>query len=324
MRTIGIEAANSFVKIKSDRGETAYLNTVRLRKDSEEAFLGASKGGPVRLKYNGKSYTVGDYRDYLSSSGRDGDRYASEQYKLENVLGIAQFIDNGDEVRVVTGLPSKHYSEESRSVVEGQLLGEHTVHVDGAPRTFTVKEVHVILQPLGTLTHLLIKDDGTVRQEGLALTKTGKRSVVVDIGWGTTDVAVLEGSNLLEYFGLDTAMLEAYEGILERLELRNEITPFEAEQQLRGGSVIEYGGESYDAEQIRTDVLKSTARSIISKLKNRISLEPFDAVVFTGGGVAALIENIKEAAIDIPNAVPVREPQMANARGYYAYGIYNN
>lgn len=328
MRVIGIEAANSFVKSKSDRGEVVYLNTVRQRAESEEVFIKSETfgqaGGSTRYKYDGRTYTVGDFTDFLSSSGRDEDRYGREQFKIENLLGIAQHVENGDEVRVVTGLPAKHYSDKSRDIIAKSLKGSHTVYVDGKPRTFDVKEVLVILQPLGTLTHLLIKDDGTPRAEGLELTKAGKKSLVVDIGWGTTDVAIMEGSSLLEYFGIATAMLETYENVLIKLGLRNEITPFELEHQLREGSVVTYGGKEYPTRDLLEVVLRDTADSILSKIKNRISLEPFDAVIFTGGGVAALLDYLKEAVIDIPNAVPVKDSQMANARGYYAYGIYND
>lgn len=327
MRTVGIEAANSFVKSKSDKGEVTYLNTVRQRTETEELVFAGSdvfgRSGGERYKYDGRTYTVGDFTDFISSSGRDEDRYSRDQFRLENVLGIAQHVENGDEVRVVTGLPAKHYSDSSRNTIVNGLTGTHTVFVDGSPRTFEVKDVQVILQPLGTLTHLLIRDDGSPRSEGIELTKTGKKSLVVDIGWGTTDVAIMEASSLMDYFGIDTAMLEAFESILVKLGLRNEITPFELEHQLRDGSVVSYGGRKYPAADIIELVMQDTAASIVSKIKNRISLEPFDAVIFTGGGVAALHDYLKAAVIDIPNAIPVKDPQMANARGYYAYGVYN-
>src|SRR5690606_37347940 len=96
------------------------------------------------------------------------------------------------------------------------LGGTHTVYVNGTPRTFEIVDVKVLLQPLGTLTHLLIDEHGDIRKEGLGLTRADKRSVIVDIGWGTTDVALMQGSNLVDYFGVDTAMQDAYELILNR------------------------------------------------------------------------------------------------------------
>ena len=321
MKVVGIEAANSFVKVKSRKGETAYLNTVREHFAKEESFLTGVPNGLNVFRYDGSIYTVGDIHDYLSSSSRDGDKYDMFQYKLENLLGIAQHVDNGDRIRVVTGLPSEHYSEDLKNKVISNLQGRHTVYVNTEPRTFEIVDVKVILQPLGTLTYLLIDENGYIRNEGVGLTRADKRTVIVDIGWGTTDIALMQGPNLVDYFGIDTAMLEVYEQILDHHGLRSKLTPFQAEYQLKLGDDLEYGGIKYPTGILAKEVRANVASSILTKLKNRVKLEEYDAVIFTGGGVSALYENIRMAALSIPNALPIQEPQMANARGYYAYGI---
>lgn len=321
MKVVGIEAANSFVKIKSALGESSYLNTVREHFDGEEEFIPTGDKGETRFKYDGHTYSVGTIFDYTSSSARDSDKYATPQYKLENLLGIAQHVRNGDEIRVVTGVPSEHYSEETIETIKNQLLGAHTVHVDGDPRTFDIKDVRVILQPLGTLTHLLVDEKGDIRSEGRLLTRADRRTVIVDIGWGTTDIAIMEGTNLVKYFSIEPAMQDAYESILARVGLTSKITPFQAEYQLKQDDIITYGGVTYPARAIKEDAFENNAQAIISKLKNRLKLETYDAVIFTGGGVSALYDYIREVALSIPNSVPIKDPQMANARGYYAYGL---
>lgn len=319
MKVIGIEAANSFVKSKSAKGEIVYLNTVREHSNKEETLLQVAKSSDM-FKYDGRSYTVGSVNDYLSSSARDEDKYRSSQYKLENLLGIAHHVENGDELLVVTGVPSAHYSDDIAKQVREQLLGTHTVYVNKEPRTFEIKKVNVMLQPIGTIMSVLLKEDGEYRNGALDMISTGRTSVVVDIGWGTTDVAIMDGADLTDYFGLGTSMLDAYEGILDAFDLRSKMTPFKAEAQLRAGDNLSYGGIDYNAADKQVEIFERTAQTIVSKLKNRLQLETYDNVIFTGGGVTALLDHLTEAALDIPNAIKIKDPQLANTRGYYALG----
>jgi plasmid segregation protein ParM len=329
MKVVGYEAANSFVKIKSEKGETAYLNSLRERIEPVEDVYGGTFGNKSSLnfyKYDDVTYTAGDIYDAKSSSARDSDRYGTYEYKVESLIAIAQHIDNGDEVKVVTGLPAKDYKkQECHDKLSKNLRGTHTVYIGKEPRTFEIKEVKTILQPLGTLTALMFNDDGTPKEQGLKLSR--QRVVVVDIGFGTTDVAVLEGGNLIDSFGVDVAMFDAYDRILKKVGLENDLTTFQMESYVRKAIkdnrkvTFEYGGVEYDVTDETKKSLQITAGSIVSGVKNRIALDKFDATVFTGGGVLALRSNLKHQLEDVPNAVPVGSPQMANARGNYIYGV---
>jgi plasmid segregation protein ParM len=328
MKIVGFEAANSFVKIKSDKGEDAYLNTLRERHDLGEDLYEGAFGRATALnwfKYNGIIYTTGDTYEARSSSARDSDRYGTEEYKVESLIAIAQHVENGDEVKIVTGLPAKDYKKQScHDDLVRNLIGTHTVYVGKEPRTFEIVEVRSILQPLGTLTFLMLNEDGSPKEQGVKLAK--QRKVVVDIGFGTTDVAILEGTTLIDSFGVDVAMLDAYERMLKKLDLHNDLTPFQMEKAVRaaksGKVTFEYGGREYDATDAAAESLRITAGNIISRVKNRIALDKYDATIFTGGGVLALYDHLKHQLEGVPNAVPVREPQMANARGNYIYGKY--
>jgi plasmid segregation protein ParM len=323
MKVIGYEAANSFVKIKSDKGEEAYLNTLRERSEVEELVyadgtFGKSNSDKSRYKVEGRTFTRGDIYEAQSSSSRDSDRYGSEAYKLESLIAIAGHVDNGDEVKLVTGLPVKDYHSKAEDMLAESLLGTHTVFVDKEPKTFTIEEVRNVLQPLGTLTFLMLNEDGSPKDGGIKLAK--QRKVVVDIGFGTTDIAILEGTTLVDSFGVDVAMLDMYERILKKLKLQNDMTPFQIEQALRAGTLLHHGGREFDAAAAYEEARKVTASTIVSRVKNRISLDKYDASIFTGGGVTALRGELKHLLEDVPNAVPVREPQLANARGYFIYG----
>lgn len=327
MKVIGFEAANSFVKIKSEKGEDAYLNTLRERYEEGEDVYGDTFGARQKreyFKYNDILYTKADVHDADSSSARDSDRYDSEAFKLESLIAIAQHVDNGDSVKVVTGLPGKDYKkDDAHADLAANLKGTHTVWVGNDCRTFEIKDVMTILQPLGTFTYLMLNEDGSAKPLGLKLSK--QRVVIIDIGFGTTDIAILEGTTLIDTFSLDVSMFDAYNRILKKHGLDDIVDAFEIEKVIRetekGERVIfSHGGVEYDLEDAKNESFKRIADRIVRGVKKRVSLDKYDASIFTGGGVLALYDNLKVELEDVPNAVPVREPQMANARGYYIYG----
>ena len=327
MKVIGFEAANSFVKIKSERGEDAYLNTLRERHDLGEDIFGEESAPKEFFKYNDIIYTKGDTRNMQSSSARDSDRYATEEFKIESLIAIAQHVDNGDQVKVITGLPAKDYkNQKTHDTIARQLLGQNTVWVGKEPRTFEVMEVRTILQPLGTYTFLLMNEDGSLKEQGLKLSRQNK--VIIDIGFGTTDVAILEGGEMVDHFGIGVSMFDVYDRMLTKLGLKNSLSHLQMERLVRQAEkekkplVIEYGGREYEAEDIKKESMRIVAGRIITGLKNRVSLDSYDAAIFAGGGVLALYDHLKVLLEEIPNAVPVKHPQMSNARGFYIYGKY--
>ena len=332
MKVIGVEAANSFVKTKSEGNESAYLNTLRERLEIGEDLYGNAFGNTKKrefYKYNGVIYTKGDVHDAKSSSARDSDRYDSESYKIEMLIAIAEHVENGASVKAVTGLPAKDYKkDEIHGKIVNALKGTHTVYVGNEPRTFEIKDVMVILQPLGTLTFLMLNEDGSPKPQGLKLAK--QRKIIVDIGYGTTDVAILEGTTLIDSFGVDVSMFDAYDRILKKLGLENDVDAFEVEKVIREASknkteaILEHGGKEYKLDELKNETFKLVTDRIVRGVKRRVSLEKYDASIFTGGGVLALYDHLKANLEDVPNAVPVRAPQMANAVGYYIYGLNKN
>lgn len=324
LKAVGMEVANSFVKVKSYKGEGVYLNTIKEHfEDEEQAFFGSLSDGTrkKRFKYQGRLWSIGETRGGVSSSGRDSDRYATDSYKAQAMIALAQFVESGDELKVVTGLPANHYRKQNAEhLVEEALRGEHVVTVDGNPVKFNVRQVVPVLQPMGTLYYLMLNDDGTPRPDARRLRDAYK--AIVDIGFGSTDVAILDGAELVEYFVVNVSMVNAYERILRTVKLQNELTPLEAEQQLREQDALSFGGRTYDVEEIKRNAFKTTASEIIAGVKNRVSLERMDATIFTGGGVKALYSGLRDQLENVPNAVPVKDPQPANARGFWLYGMY--
>jgi plasmid segregation protein ParM len=322
---IGFEAANSFVKICSDREEEVYPNTVRKIEVFEQEFDVIDKVKEDKeFRFEGNTYVVGERTmNFLSSSSRNIDRYKSSQYRLESILAIARHVRNGDDVIAVTGLPAAHYnSPTAKNDIIESLKGDYSLAINNVRTDFTISKVHVVLQPVGTITALVIDNDLTIKDK--ALMKATK--CVIDIGWGTSDVAIMDGMKIIDTIPVDIAMRDAYESIekgikKEYADLRDYTFDWlKLEDQLREGDTFRpYLGKEYDVKKIKKDAFEYTANAIMAKIKNRVTLNDFEATIFTGGGIQSLSTFMK-SNLEGVNALRVSEPQKMNARGFYIYG----
>lgn len=330
VKVVGFEAANSYVKSRSAKGKITYLNALKERFDHEEIVQIKNKVGVQAddrpedklFKFEGKMYTVGDALDANFSTARDADRYSSPFYRIASILAVAQHAENGDKILAVTGVPANHYRNETvYKDIKDALIGVHTVVINGEVRTFEIVDVKIILQPMGTMYSLIINEDGTYTEHGQDL-EEARQKVIIDIGFGSTDVAILDGMTLKNSFAIDHSMVDAYIRIQQKLGLTNKKEPLEIEQDLKRSVIIRHGGISYDATEAKAEAFEITAQTIIAKVKNRVKLEDFDYVIFTGGGVEALYQPLKGHLVGVPNAVKVGDAQGANAEGYYLFGIF--
>lgn len=323
MTILSLENANSFVKIKSPKGEEAYVNTSRQVGEGEEHVLNADSKQAI-YKIDGKRYVVGERRDSsnVSSGGRDNDRYSSDRFRVELLIGIARHVENDQKVKLVTGLPATHYHDGvSADRIVKSVKGEHTVHVNGKAKTFEIEDVKVLLQPVGTLMSYLFEEDGTKKRPN----EMDTYKAIIDIGWGTTDVAIVDGMKITKTIGVNEAMLDAYRMIRDGIQAEYGTTRgipslLFLEEKLRNEDEFTAGGIEYKCGQIKKEAFASTASSIMGKLQNEgITLKDFDKVIFTGGGVTALAEHIGSQLEDV-NASRMSEAQLANVKGFYTYG----
>lgn len=323
---IGYEVANSFVKIRSRRGEDIYPNTLR-RIEPFEMDLDLQSGRPRYTYYTiGKdTYVAGErsLKTDISSSSRDSDRYDTPEFFAESLIAISQHAEHEDELVIVTGLPVNHFQDgKSKEKLLRLLGGEHRIYVNGRIKTFYIRKVLVILQPIGTLTSLIFDLDGFIVNQKLV--KTTK--VIIDIGWGTTDVAILDGLRLIRQEPVDMAMLDAYLNIeramrheFDYIKDRN-IPLFKLEEQLRDSDSYIGWDQKFNVKAIKARAFEITASTIMSQIKNKVTLSDYDQIIFTGGGVSALKIYLKAQLEDKKNIYMPSNTQMANATGFYVYG----
>lgn len=332
LKYIGFEAANSYVKSKSDTKEETYLNTRKVVPRFRENVFGeaGSNKQVYRVNWDPNSYTVGDV-DGLSSSSREHKRYGKESYKLESLIAISRHVDTDDTVKAVTGLPGNHYRiQEAKDDIKNQLEGEQIIYVNDKAKVFHIEKVIPVLQPLGSLFYLMLDTNGQYRGDIGAKLARGKK-LIVDIGFGSTDIAVLEGFDLVQTEGLNYSMYNAFDFIDKRLKDQYPIletqdyTLFELDDAIRYKDGIFYkAGKSYDLKSWKEDAFADVARQIMDKITNKYNPTQYDFVIFTGGGVPALDKYLSRYVKSDNVHTIDGKSQAANSIGYYIYAKYGN
>ncbi|MCJ8010137.1 ParM/StbA family protein [Paenibacillus sp. KQZ6P-2] len=330
---IGVDVANSFVKIASfSHNEDlldSYPNTRRVVNPFEEKTdVLAPQTKETIYEIDGRAYTVGERgSNLITSSMGDIERYTSQGYIDETLIALAKHTKNGEDVIFCGGVPALHnYNKEMKTKLKELLTKRHTVIINGYPVTFIIRKSYILLQPLGVYMAVVYDSKGNMVQPDLAQEDT----LIIDIGWGTTDVAIMRGSTLIRALDGGKAMNFAYKQILDGLrklypELHAEkITTLHMEEQLRHGDKFSWGNTEYDCSEIKKIAFDITAGAIIEEVKRGVAdegmtLRSFKSVIFAGGGLLSLSKYFKPYTESFNNVKVPNNSQMASAIGF---GIY--
>lgn len=338
-KIIAFESANSFVKVFSDGRSVTYPNTVT--KAPKESFtIGTSRDEETVYTVNGQRVCVGQTHDYRSSSSDSVSRYSSPSYYTEAIIAISHFAKDGDKLTVVTGLPSDHYRDRDTATkaIEETLQGSHAIMVNDEEIEFTITKVIVTLQPLASFFYSAIDEYGEESTEMLERFNDSE-TMVIDIGWGTTDIAVCRGYGLVEYETIDTSMKTAYANMLDiaRDEAKRKgdakfptapIKLLDLEKQVRKNMKYKFANVDYPMKDIHDRVMKQTASDIYTEVNNFNNIGKYTTVLLTGGGTRALLPHLVPLLNDpktgelYDNVFVVDDAQLANVKGYYVFAKY--
>lgn len=320
MKYIGLEAANSNVKLVTLNNEDVYINSLKRVPMQLESLPGVDgkESKTFRLDGDSDAYVLRQADGDMSTS-RDTDRYNSKFYKLQMLFAIANNVENGDEVVISTGLPSRHYKNKDAIQSIRSLIGTHKVFVSNVPKVFSINNVKIILQPIGTVLDRIFDKDGQYKDDNSASIQTSK-ILVVDIGWGTTDIAEIEDMKLTRHEGLNIAMMDMYTHVNSHFLSDNAIlvdgqkSLIELDVSYRTNKTINIWGATYDLTKYFDDAINYLSQMLISKIKSSaFSFGEYDYVFFTGGGADVLWGKLEKG----PNILKANDAQMANARGFY-------
>lgn len=272
---LGIDIGYSATKLVGQYTELKFASIVGTGRERNYV---SEKSGDMELEYQGQRYFIGDLakrESWDATMAFDRNKVNHMNTKLLLLAALGQV--SKSEVWLTTGLPISDYREQRR-LLSRTLPCDYRFKLNGMEHFVTIKDALVFPQALGAL--FAVSDR----------IKCNKRTGIIDIGFKTTDFAVLEDGLIYNdrlSRSIDTGISTAYEM-----------------------TAAERNIDFMDVEVGDEKALQAVAIKIQDSIKRVWRDIHFDAVYLCGGGGIALKDYFPDAIL-LPNA------QFKNAEGFY-------
>lgn len=295
-----------------------------------ESLLPSQAAQPRHFAIGGEEIFVGELAE-TQSRGRgftlDHAQFIAKYAKPLALAGLAPYVEHGDPVRLVTGLPISFFRK-YKDALTTLLQQRHTVTVvqaNGAreDKTIYIEKVRVVPQPFGSLFNLMLDGQGKVLNQRFVTEKIG----VIDIGFRTTDFTVSDKTRYSERGSLstDSGMSVAYNAIANLLHEKSgtQVELYRLYEAVTRG-VIKIKGQKYDLTSLAQHAYNQLATRIATEA-NRLWADDWDidAIIITGGGGTTLAPylqtQIEGEVLPMPAEVDAR---LNNVTGYWKYGVH--
>jgi len=227
-------------------------------------------------------------------------------------------VQHGDaiHVRIATGLPVDHMRDAAE--LKAVLFGQHFIQTDAVEMVANIGEVMVMPQPYGTLYAQTLTPEGDINP-GHTYTRTG----VCDVGTYTVDLALDDDGMYIDVesgsaeSGVHTA-LERIDAALERDYSQK--MPYKTVEEVLQTSCFRASGEIVDYGAVVREALEPLRSATLSLIGEKWKAgKTVDVIYLSGGGANFVHETVSEA---YKQTRLVRQPQLANARGYLNYAHF--
>ena len=328
-RVIGIDVANSTIKVWTDNGEhIEYRNTVREINDAGLVY--SFKTNYQMYVLDKEVYEVGDL-SAMGSGGRGKSRYNSNAFRTEALIGITSVLKPGtnDKIRVVTGLPSALSKNAAvAEEIKKSLIGKFSIksvkwdQVDDI--TFEIVDVIVVPQPLGTLYNFVYDEKtGNLDQKLLS-----QRALVVDIGWGTTDLAVLEESRVRGTFGFEIGVSDYIANLQEEANDKMPeasiyaLNPHQFDVALLESTTVETPFGKFDLAKLSEKHKEIQARRVYEAVMSLgLEFTKLYRIILSGGGALQYEKYLRQFFND-PRLIIQKDAVTANSKGFHLLGQF--
>lgn len=344
LRVIGTDDGHDTIKVCYgwDQANKSWLygyHKSRAVKGLEQVMAVSSSGTAGAAYSTGdEHFTIADGQSLLRSLDTRMVNYALSP--LNRVLvnhALAECGLGDTSVYLVTGLPVDQYYRDgmpNAELIDAKIanLSTPVVRIGKGAGLANIVKQGVVSEAIGAFYDALIKHDGTFDEEIEKL--ISRRPVgVVDMGGKTTDIAVVSENVRSVYSdrsGTDEiGVLELLDKVGERIKAEFKLnakppTPY-VEEACRTMQ-YELFGEVKDVSHI----VKPTCRDYLARVKNFAVSKVGDgsdlgAILFVGGGAALILSALGLEAFSTiyqGRILIAKEPEYANARGMWKYGMY--
>ncbi len=334
MEYIGLDIGFGFTKVTNGNESKVFKSVVGEANEIQfqDSLIKAVGGdGPVlHAEIEGSTYFLGELAERQSavrSFTLDQNQLMSRYAKTLALTALANIVEDGNAIRVVTGLPINAYRRHKDDLAQ-LLMGKHCVrltNVVGEERevNFTIDRVRVIPQPFGSVFNLMLNDLGKVTDRRFLEEKVG----IIDVGFRTADYTICDRTQYSERGSRtsDAGISQAFKIIAGALQEKSGVNVelYRLYEAVERGS-IKIRGKNFGLKRITEQAMTQLAGQIASDVNGLWADDwDIDHVVITGGGGGALktfLEPLIEGEmLAIESSTDMR---LNNVFGYRKYAAH--
>lgn len=254
----------------------------------------------TKVEFEDKKYTIGTGNLALGET-----RYDSVLYDLCLLNAVHQSLPDVETVstNVVVGLPPQYYESKIRDTLEKRLndLETQKIKIDDKEIAITINKAAVFCE-----SAIVFSNPEEYRE---------KKTLVIDVGGGTTDISQFNGLELVNYTTTKLGMLKLDEDIRPIFN-SHENANFnkDAIEEIIGKDTVTIRGDKKDIKY-----LEDIVRAHVTEICNTVNAG-FDTdydIKIIGGGASKLIKYFKE---QYKNAEVPENNRYINAKTYETIG----
>ena len=331
MQIIGADIGFGYTKCSDGRRTQIFKSVVgeATEVQFDEAIIESAEDGlPRHIEIDGEAFFVGELAEQ-QSRGRgftlDPQQFIAKYARPLALTAIAPYVEDGNPVRLVTGLPISFFRKQHGAMVQLLQKRHQVTLVDRKgqriEKNIQIDRVQVIPQPFGSVFNLMLNDMGKATNETFLQEKIG----IIDVGFRTADYTISHKTKYLERGSLssDAGISSAYTAIANLLNEKSGVTVelYRLYEAVSKG-VIKIRGKRYDLTKIVDKAFGQLASKIAADV-NQLWVDDWDidTIVISGGGGAVLAPYLQPLlegeVVPMPEGVDAR---MNNVRGYVKYG----
>lgn len=332
MKILGADIGFGYTKATDGRLFQIFKSIVGEASDVQfaEALLPTQAAQPRHFEIGGQGIFVGELAE-AQSRGRgftlDPGHFITQYAKNLALAAIAPYADNGDPIRLVTGLPISFFRRH-KDQLTALLQARHPITVVQAngqreEKTIAIDRVRIIPQPFGSMFNLMLNDIGKPSSQRFLSEKIG----IIDIGFRTADYTISDKTRYSERgsASTDSGISAAFTAIANVLQEKSGVTIelYRLTEAVTRG-VIKIKGKRYDLTKVVEQAYTQLATKIAVEV-NRLWADDWDmdAIVITGGGGATLAPFLAPMLEgEVLPQVADQDARLNNVFGYWKYGVH--
>jgi len=238
-------------------------------------------------------------------------------------IGIFNDNDNVRIKRLILGLAPGHYSQDNITHMKRKALQGVEFAANNKWHRFSAGNVKILPQGSGAFFTETLTDSGLIKE------KNGYKKLygILDVGYRTTDFLIFEKGQFIgekEELSEDTGMRMVLENLQSHIKKNYGKEELEFLEPVLRGKPYEFRGEANDlksvvAQFVAEHIRKRIEPEVLKRWEGRINR--IYKIIVCGGGAhffkgATDFLKTHQKQILIPD-----QPEMANAIGFYRYGV---